>query len=71
MIDLSKILSKYKKDWLALSPNNKVLLAAGNTLVEVLKKAKKKGVDNPSVLKSGPLENFLLACHSKQLFLEQ
>lgn len=56
-IDLSKILSKHKKGWLALSSNNKMLLATGATLEEVLKKAKKKGVDNPSVLKSSPLEN--------------
>lgn len=54
IIDLSKILSKYKKGWLALTPNNKKLVATGATLEEVLIKAKKKGIDNPSVLKSAP-----------------
>lgn len=59
MINLSKILAKYKKGWIALSPNNKDLLALGSTLQSVLDKAKKKGVDNPSVLKLGPFKNLL------------
>lgn len=55
-IDLSKILSKYRKGWLALSPDNRKLLAVGSTLKEVLEKARKRGIDNPSVLKAGPFE---------------
>lgn len=58
--DLSKILSKYKKGWLALTPNNKKFVAAGATLTEVLNKAKKKGIDNPTVFKSAPVENYLI-----------
>lgn len=57
-IDLSKILSKYKKGWLALTPNNKNLVAVGATLEEVLAKARKKGVDNPSVLKAASVKNY-------------
>jgi len=56
MIDLSKILSKYKKGWLALAPNNKDFLAVGSTLEEVLRKAKKKGIENPTLLKLGPFK---------------
>lgn len=58
--DLSKILSKYKKGWLALTPDNKKLVAAGVTLEDVLVKAKKKGIDNPTVFKSAPVENYLI-----------
>lgn len=60
VIDISKILYKYKKGWLALTPNNKKLVAAGATLEEVLKKAKKKGVDNPTVFKSAPVKNYFI-----------
>lgn len=59
-IDLSKILSKYKKGWLALTPNNKRLVAAGATLEEVLTKARRKGVNNPTVFKSAPIENYFI-----------
>lgn len=59
-IDLSKILSKYKKGWLALSPDNRKFVAAGVTLEEVLAKAKKKGVNNPSVLKAAPLKHYFV-----------
>ena len=60
MIDLSKILSKYKKGWVALSPNNRRLIAAGKTLDEVLKKAKGKGIENPSVVKVAPVSNLFV-----------
>lgn len=56
-IDLSKILSKYKKGWLALSPDNRKLIAKGKTLKEVLKGAKEKGIENPSVLKAVPIKH--------------
>lgn len=58
VIDLSKILSKYKKGWIALTPNNKRLVAAGATLDEVLIKARKKGIDNPTVFKAAPIGNY-------------
>lgn len=58
VIDLSKILSKYKKGWLALTPNNRKLVAAGVSLKDVLAKAKKKGVDNPTVFKASPIGNY-------------
>ena len=58
VIDLSKILSKYKKGWLALTPNNKKLVAVGTTLKDVLAKARKKGVENPTVFKAAPMRNY-------------
>ena len=60
IVDLSKILAKYKKGWLALSADNKSLIATGKTLEEVLKKAREKGVGNPSVLKTTPVNNLFV-----------
>ena len=60
IVDLSKILAKYKKGWLALSADNKSLIATGKTLEEVLKKAREKGVDNPSLLKTTPVNNLFV-----------
>jgi len=60
MTDLSKILKKYKIGWLALSPDNEKFVAQGKTLKEVLVKARKKGVDQPSVLKASPIDNYFI-----------
>ena len=60
IIDLSKILSKHKKGWLALSPSDNKLIAKGKTLKEVLEKSRKKGIKNPTVLKAAPVGNFLV-----------
>lgn len=56
-IDLSKILAKYKNGWIALSPDNKKLIATGKTLKEVLNESGKKGVSNPTVFKSATVKN--------------
>ncbi|OGY26710.1 MAG: hypothetical protein A2Z11_04305 [Candidatus Woykebacteria bacterium RBG_16_43_9] len=58
MIDLSKILSKNKNLWLALTPDNKKLVAKGVTLEEALEAARKKGVQDPTLLKSTSQDNF-------------
>lgn len=50
-VDLRKILNQNPSGWLALTRDNKKKIASGKTLHEVLKKAKAKGVENPSVLK--------------------
>ena len=60
MIDLSKILLKYKKGWLALSPDNRKLVAVGKTLEEALEKARKKGVENPGLLKAAPADRLFI-----------
>lgn len=60
MTDLSKILKKYKTGWLALTPDNEKLVARGKTLKEVLEKAQKKGVTEPSVLKASSFENYFV-----------
>jgi len=60
MIDLSKILTKNKKGWLAFTPTSWKLIAKGRTLKEVLEKAKKRGVGDPSILKAAPIENLLV-----------
>jgi len=59
-INISKILSKYKKGWLALSPDNWKLIATGKTLDEVLKKAREKGIKNPGLLKAAPADRLLV-----------
>jgi len=50
-IDLRKILNPNASGWIALTADNKKKVASGKTLHEVLKKAKQKGIENPSVLK--------------------
>lgn len=60
MVNLSKILAKNKKGWLAFTPNNWQFIAKGKTLKEVLRKAREKGTDNPSVLKAAPVKNLLV-----------
>lgn len=60
MVNLSKVLAKYKKGWLAFSPSNWHLVATGKNLKEVLKRAQEKGIKNPSVLKAAPVKNLLV-----------
>lgn len=60
IIDLSKILSEYKKGWLALTADNRDLVATGKTLEEVLRRAKRKGVENPSILKAAPVDRLFI-----------
>ncbi len=60
MADLSKILSKYKTGWLALSSDNRRLIATGRTLKEALKKARERGVEDPSLLKAAPVGNLFV-----------
>ena len=60
VIDLSKILEKHKEGWLALTPDNKRLIATGDTLDEALENARKKGVKDPSLLKASPQTNLFV-----------
>lgn len=60
VVDLGSVLSKIRKGWIALSPDNNYLIATGSTLNEVLKKSKEVGISNPSVLKATPINNFLV-----------
>lgn len=57
-INLSKILAKYKKGWIALTPDNRKFLTSGKTLQQVLETAHRRGVAHPSVFKAIPAENF-------------
>lgn len=60
MTDLSKILKKNKSGWIALTPNNEKLIAKAKSLKEVLYISAKKGVNNPSVVKVAPFENYFI-----------
>ena len=51
MIDLSKTVLSYRNKWIALTPDNKKLIASGKTLNQVLILSRKKGITNPSVMK--------------------
>lgn len=53
-VDLTNILSRHTKGWLALTPDNRSLVATGATIGEVLTKARSKGINNPSLLKATP-----------------
>ncbi len=57
-IDLSKLLIKYKKGWVALTPDSRRFLASAKSLKAVMERAKKMGVNNPSVFKPAPVKNF-------------
>jgi len=59
-IDLSKVLSQHKSGWLALSPDNRTLVAVGKTLKIALEKARKLGVEKPSLLKAAPYQNLFV-----------
>jgi hypothetical protein len=59
MVNLSNVLNKYKSGWIALTPNNK-LISNAKTLKEVLNKASKKGVSNPTVIKVAPFANYFI-----------
>ena len=59
-IDLSRIIKKNKNKWVALSPDNKKFIASGNTLSQVLIRASKKGVKEPTVFKAPPVENLFI-----------
>lgn len=56
MIDLSKIIATYTNKWIALTPDNKKVVASGETLVQVLNISRKKGIENPSVMKVPKIE---------------
>ena len=51
MINLGPTLKKYKKGWVALTPDSKRVVASGNSLHEALEKAREKGVQDPTLLK--------------------
>jgi len=50
-IDLSKILKPYSNEWVALSEDEKKVVASGKTVKEVLQKAKVKGENSPILTK--------------------
>lgn len=56
-VNLSSILSKYNKGWVALTPDNRKFLASATTLNRVLEKAKKRGVSNPTVFKPAKVKH--------------
>ncbi len=47
VIDWTKIYKKYKGLWVALKDDQKTVIASGNTVKEVMEKAKKKGFKAP------------------------
>ena len=56
-IYLSEVIKKYKNKWVALSSDNKTVVATGDTLNQVLSIANKKGSKKPSVFKVPNVEN--------------
>lgn len=50
-IDLTKIYKEYRGFWVALKDNGKIVVAVARTAKAVLRKAKKKGVDQPILFK--------------------
>ncbi|OGD97146.1 hypothetical protein A3A49_00945 [Candidatus Curtissbacteria bacterium RIFCSPLOWO2_01_FULL_38_11b] len=52
--DLTQIYKKYKGKWVALTPDEKSVVASGLTLKKILQDAKKKGYDHPIVMRVPP-----------------
>ena len=50
-VDLRNIIKDHKNKWVALTPNNKKLVASANSLKKVLLIANERGVKDPSVFK--------------------
>ncbi len=50
ILDRTDIFRKYQNKWVALTDDNKVI-SAGSSFADTLKKAVKKGFDNPIVTK--------------------
>ena len=51
VIDMVKIEKHYRGKWIALSEDQKRVIASGSSLEEALVKAKKKGAKNPIMSK--------------------
>ena len=45
--DLSKSLKGYSSKWIALKPKTAKVIAVGNSLKAVIRKAREKGIDSP------------------------
>lgn len=59
-IDLSKIIKKNRNKWVALTSDNKELVASGSSLNHVLNLSNKKGVKDPSVFKVPSVDNLFI-----------
>ena len=49
-----EIYKKYKGKWVALTPDEKSVVASGKTLKKILEDSKKKGLEHPIVMKVPP-----------------
>lgn len=58
-MNICKVISDHKLEWIALSPDNKRFVAAAKTLKEVIKISKEKNVDEPTVFKAPDLRYFM------------
>ena len=54
MRDFTEIYKKYKGKWVALAPDEKSVVASGKTLKKILEDAKKKGFEQPIVMRVPP-----------------
>lgn len=52
--DFIEIHKKYKGKWIALTPDEKSVVASGQTLKKILQDAKKKGYEHPIVMRVPP-----------------
>ena len=52
--DFTEIYKKYKGKWVALTADEKTVVASGKTLKKILEDAKKKGFEHPIVMRIPP-----------------
>lgn len=50
-LDFTKIIKKYKGEWVSLTGDEKKVISAGKSAKEVLEKALKQGYKNPILFK--------------------
>ncbi len=55
MIDRTELFKKYQNQWVALTDDDKII-CNGISLDDVLRKSKKKGIDNPVTAKMPDLK---------------
>lgn len=60
LIDLTTIIKQNKNQWVALTPDNKKMVAAAKSLSEVLKISSQKGIKDPSVFKSPTIKSLFI-----------
>lgn len=64
-IDLTKIIKKYTKGWLALSPDYKKVVGHGRSIEIAVRQAESKGVKDPVLMRAAKSYGPVAPSHSE------